>query len=233
MPVSRSSLNYAHGASISPRGGGSRWIGLATVIAVHAAVVVALLSYQPVREALGMKPLMVEFITPPAPPAPQPPKEIPRPPEVKVVKKVIEPPEAIAGDYGAGRGALASGRAASRPPTQAAAAGRSRAAGAAGAAAAPPSQPRVVSGVEYLRPPEPVYPPLARRMNEQGKVILRVLVNPAGHAEKADIQKSSGSSRLDEAARTAVMGALFKPYLENGQAVAAQVNIPITFSLSD
>jgi protein TonB len=94
------------------------------------------------------------------------------------------------------------------------------------------AQPKQISAVEYIRAPQPDYPPLARRMGEEGKVTLRVLVNEKGQAEKVDIQKSSGSNRLDEAARTAILRAIFKPYLEDGKALTVIATATISFSLS-
>src|SRR5207237_10735251 len=97
---------------------------------------------------------------------------------------------------------------------------------------AAPVQPKTISGVEYLQAPQPEYPPLARRMGEEGKVMLRVLVNDKGRAERIEIQKSSGSQRLDEAARLAASAALFKPYIEDGKAVAVYAIVPIAFQLN-
>jgi len=99
-------------------------------------------------------------------------------------------------------------------------------------APAQPSGPRVVSGVEYVRAPQPVYPSLSRRMGEQGVVTLRVLVNEQGRAEQANVQQSSGFSSLDEAGRQAAMRALFKPYLEDGKAIPVYVIVPINFRMS-
>ena len=98
-------------------------------------------------------------------------------------------------------------------------------------AATAPAVPKTVSGVEYIQPPQPEYPPLSRRMGEQGKVILRVLVNDKGRAEHIELQRSSGVARLDEAARNAVARAVFKPYLEDGKAIAVYVIVPIGFQL--
>lgn len=89
----------------------------------------------------------------------------------------------------------------------------------------------VNSGVEYTQAPQPVYPPLAKRAGEQGKVMLRVLVSEKGLPESVDLQKSSGSARLDEAAKQAVFHARFKPFLEDGKALAVYVIVPITFQL--
>jgi periplasmic protein TonB len=98
-------------------------------------------------------------------------------------------------------------------------------------AVAAPSQPKTISTVEYLQAPQPEYPSMSRCMGEQGKVLLRILVNEKGRAEHIDIQRSSGFPRLDEAARAAALRALFKPYVEDGKAMAVYVVVPIGFQL--
>ena len=70
-------------------------------------------------------------------------------------------------------------------------------------------------------------------MGEEGKAVLRVLVNEKGRAEHIELQKSSGSPRLDDAARQAIARALFKPYLEDGRAIAVYAIVPITFQLGN
>lgn len=103
----------------------------------------------------------------------------------------------------------------------------------ASAAPAPPAAPRTItSGVEYIHAPQPVYPQLSRRMGEQGRVILRILVNEKGLPDQVLVQTSSGSARLDEAGRQAALRALFKPYLEDGRAVAVFVIVPLNFQLA-
>ncbi len=103
------------------------------------------------------------------------------------------------------------------------------------APAAPPAAaeraPATITGVEYLHPPKPDYPLIAKRAGEQGKVVLRVLVDETGKPERADIRDSAGYPRLDEAARQAVMRASFKPNLEDGRPVPVYVLVPITFAL--
>ena len=91
--------------------------------------------------------------------------------------------------------------------------------------------PKIVSSVEYLRPPRADYPHQARRMKEEGKVVLRVLVDALGHPEKVDVHQSSGFPRLDDAARLAMMRALFKPYTEDGKALSMIATATISFSL--
>ena len=91
--------------------------------------------------------------------------------------------------------------------------------------------PAIVSSVEYVRAPEPRYPPASRAAREEGLVLLRVLVDDNGRAQSVEVLRSSGHSRLDEAARTAVRRALFKPHVENGVARAALVTVPIEFAV--
>lgn len=107
------------------------------------------------------------------------------------------------------------------------------------APAAPPAPPRVaaaagpktVSGVEYVRAPQAVYPNISRRMGESGIVVLRVLIGEKGQAEQAVVHKSSGSSNLDEAGRQAVLRALYKPNMEDGKPVPVYALVPINFQL--
>ena len=72
---------------------------------------------------------------------------------------------------------------------------------------------------------------MARRMGESGVVMLRVLIGEKGQAEQVTIQKSSGSEKLDEAGRQAVMRALYKPYIEDGKAIPVYALVPINFQL--
>lgn len=98
------------------------------------------------------------------------------------------------------------------------------------ALAAPVPQ-TITSGVTYLRPPRPDYPAQSRRAGEEGRVVLRVLIDELGHAERIVVQQSSGFARLDDAARDAVQQALFSPHREAGRAVAVYAVVPISFRL--
>ncbi len=84
---------------------------------------------------------------------------------------------------------------------------------------------------DYLRNPAPPYPPLSRRMGEEGKVVLRVLVNPHGNADSVEIKTSSGSPRLDESARKTVHHWKFIPAKRGEAAVQSWVLVPIIFKL--
>lgn len=94
-----------------------------------------------------------------------------------------------------------------------------------------PSGPKVISAVEYIQAPQADYPAMAKRMGEEGRVVMQVLVNDKGRAEKVEIIKSSGFNRLDESAKTALMRAIFKPYVEDGKSVTVLATASINFSL--
>ena len=88
-----------------------------------------------------------------------------------------------------------------------------------------------MSDVAYLVQPAPHYPPESRRIHEHGLVVLRVIIDESGHAREVEIYRSSGHPRLDEAARSAVARAVFKPYMDGGVARASAAIVPIEFSL--
>jgi protein TonB len=83
----------------------------------------------------------------------------------------------------------------------------------------------------YLHNPPPKYPAMSRRLGEQGRILLRVMVSADGAAVSVALQASSGSSRLDEAALDAVRRWRFVPAKRGVQAVSASVVVPIKFSL--
>ncbi len=84
---------------------------------------------------------------------------------------------------------------------------------------------------DYLKNPAPPYPAVSRRMREEGKVVLRVAVTPAGTADNVDVKTSSGSERLDEAALRAVRQWKFVPARRGDTPVASFVLVPILFKL--
>lgn len=84
---------------------------------------------------------------------------------------------------------------------------------------------------DYLRNPPPPYPPLSRKMGEEGKVILRVSVNTQGGADSVEIRISSGSSRLDDAAANTVKKWKFISAKRGDTPVQSWVLVPIIFKL--
>jgi protein TonB len=83
----------------------------------------------------------------------------------------------------------------------------------------------------YLNNPAPNYPSISRRLGEQGLVSLRVQVAADGTAGSVELQTSSGSSRLDQAALEAVKKWQFVPAKRGDQPVSASVVVPVRFSL--
>jgi protein TonB len=80
--------------------------------------------------------------------------------------------------------------------------------------------------------PKPPYPIAARRLGQQGVVMLEVLVKADGHAGEVRVRKSSGHAMLDESAVQTVRERWrFIPAKRNGQPIDATVTFPIRFQL--
>ncbi len=192
------------------------------VLALHAAGMVALAVWdmsQP--ESVIMQALSVRLLEPEAPkvveakPRVEPPKAAP---------KVPEPPRQL----------LAAAADAPTAPAAMAVALQPVVAPRAEAASAPAAAPAVTSArfdADYLQNPKPTYPPMSRRLNEEGKVLLRVHVGADGNALEVEVKQSSGFPRLDAAARSAVSRWRFVPARRGSDAVDAWVAVPIVFSL--
>jgi TonB family protein len=92
----------------------------------------------------------------------------------------------------------------------------------------PPCRRRNHASTPTLDNPKPPYPPLSRRMGEQGRVVLRVHVTPEGAAGEVLLHASSGSPRLDESALATVRRWKFVPARRGAEPVAAWVLVPIS-----
>jgi protein TonB len=148
----------------------------------------------------------------PPPPKPPEPKKVEQPPKPKP-----PPPKPVQ-------------KAAPHPPTEAQ---PQQQAAAAPAGPTAPSGPKTVSAAQlgYLVPPNPVYPQRSRRAGEEGKVMVRVLVDVAGRPAQVSLQASSGHPELDQSALSAVRAAQFRPYAEGGVPQPVLVLVPINFVL--
>lgn len=204
---------------------------LAIVFAVHALLFYLVYSGMLTRmvDKTIEHAVMVSFVAPPQPKSPPPaaPKTMPlaklQPPvlpsvPVPVIQVAVQQPNVISVTHTA-----------APVETAPAPAPAVVSAPAAPVSAAPKT---ITSGVEYIQAPQPVYPPMSKRMGEQGKVILRILVSETGRPDQVQVQTSSGSARLDEAGRQAALRAVFKPHLEDGRAVAVYVIVPLNFQLA-
>ena len=99
---------------------------------------------------------------------------------------------------------------------------------------APPAAPAIQlpsSDADYLQNPKPPYPPMSKRLNEQGTVVMRVLIGADGQPQRAEIRKSSGFERLDRSAADTVMKWRYVPGKRAGVAEAMWFNVPINFVL--
>lgn len=98
-------------------------------------------------------------------------------------------------------------------------------------APAPPSVSMPRFDAAYLNNPAPAYPSLSRRLGEEGRVLLRVFVDPDGRAREVHIQGASGHARLDRAAQEAVARWRFVPARRGEESVGAWVLVPVSFTL--
>ena len=201
-----------------------------SVVVLHVAVLWALHSGLMRRAVEVIVPgeILSEFISPPAPPAEKPqaaptppkPQATPPKPQAQVAPQPLptspEPAPVLA------------------PAPVAAAAPAIEASTVAAAPAAPPAPARIElpsSDAAYLNNPKPSYPALSRRLGEQGKVVVRVLIGVDGRAQQAEIRSSSGYERLDQAALATVRSWRYVPGTRNGVPEAMWFNVPINFVL--
>jgi len=215
-----SQFNPPHGSHTPQR------IGLIAAVVVHIIAIAALLSYAPARQALFQAaPIMVSLLSPPQPEKKiEPPKPKPLMKPQQLPLKPVEMPLVVAPVEAPSQSPIV---VAPPPPAPPAPAPIS----APPAPAAPPALTQPIFNADYLDNPAPAYPPMSRRMREQGRVILRVLVNTAGRADEVQLRTSSGSGRLDDAARETVKRWRFVPAKQGNDPVPAWVLIPISFRL--
>lgn len=204
----------------------ARSIAVGVAVIFHVALLWLLLTHAPARNALrAMAPIVIDVIVP----STDPPRATPPPkPQVKPLQRAIpahvEPPAII------GAPAEAPATFAAPPPPE------PMPLPPAEAIVAPEPTPPVPLipprfDAAYLQNPVPPYPPLARRMREQGKVILRVLVDADGLPERVELRTSSGSARLDQSAQDTVKAWKFVAARQGERNVSAWVLVPITFTL--
>ena len=209
----------------SPAQARQRRVVIATMLVAHGVAIVGLLNASRLRDAAAdAKPIflaVVDTAAPVAPPKPLPPPpttKVPPPPQLTLPLIVPDQPPAPSPVMAQ---ALASPPPAPVAPLEAP------------PAPAPSVAPKTLpaSAVQYIVPPAPVYSRISARMRESGKALVRVWIDEAGQPRNVQLALSTGFARLDDAALTAVRNCRFKPYLENGVAVAGWAAIPIEFEL--
>lgn len=78
---------------------------------------------------------------------------------------------------------------------------------------------------------KPDYPSASRRLEEEGTVSLKFLIGADGRVLQAEIEKTSGFPRLDEAARNALSKCQFRAGTIDGKAEQSWASIKYTWRL--
>jgi periplasmic protein TonB len=216
-----------------------------SVIALHVGVLWALQSglLQRVAEAVVPAEILVEIMAPPAPPTqPAPPPVAQSQPQPKVQSKAPTPVKSTPTPVQPAPSPLAIEPSATAPEPSAAAPTATTAATAStntgstqNAPSAPRTPPKVTqpsTEADYLNNPKPIYSIVSRRSNEQGTVIVSVLVGADGTAQQVELNKSSGFDRLDRAALDAVLRWRFVPGTRGGVPETMWFTVPIPFQLT-
>lgn len=84
---------------------------------------------------------------------------------------------------------------------------------------------------DHLNNPRPAYPPLSRRLREEGTVILDVLILADGRVGDVRLKKSSGFKRLDDTAIRAVKRWRYQPARRGDETIDHWYPQPVEFSL--
>lgn len=205
------------------------------IAALHVGAGWGLLQIPAVREAVAdAAPIFVDYIAPPPPPvaAPVPPppappvQRTPPPPAPLLTSKpspapapfvAPPPPEVIPAPAPPAPAVVEAPPAPPAPPAPAPA----------------PAAPVRVEQVTYLFKPTLEYPARAQQLGETGRVVVRVIVDVNGLPRSVTIEKSSGYSRLNQAALAATRNARFKPHTVNGHPVEVESLIPFDFTLEN
>lgn len=205
-----------------------------SVVGLHILFIWGLQSGLLMRAAEIIVPveLLSQFIDPPvpklqpAPPVPPPPAKPVKTPIAKAPTQIAPQPLAIADPTPA-----PNAPAGVTTPQPVAAATAAPVAAVAAAPAAPAAVQLPSSDAGYLQNPKPSYPPISRRLNEQGKSTVRVMIGADGTPQRAEIATSSGFERLDQAAISAVMRWRYVPGKRGGVPEAMWFNVPISWVL--
>jgi protein TonB len=209
----------------SPAQARRRHVAIATMLVVHGLAVVGLMNASRLRDAVvDAKPIFLAVVDTPVPTAPPtalPPPAAKMPPPPQLALPLIAPELAPAPSP-----IVAQAMPPPPPPAPAAPVE-------APPLPAPSIVPKTIpaSAVQYLVPPAPAYSRVSAKLRESGKALVRVFIDETGLPRNVQLALSTGFARLDDAALTAVRNCRFKPYVENGVAVAGWAAIPIEFEL--
>lgn len=239
MPAATIAAPRTRRASALPAGVTRREIALAllAIVALHVIVITALVRAGIIETPQVVHIIQAALVRPPVPEEVKPPTEPPKPPQPRrEAKPAPQPPKPVP-VLAAAATPTEVPQAVVPPPDPKPELPPISAPPAPPVAAAPPAPPPPLApprfDADYLDNPKPPYPPLSRRMGEQGRVVLRVHVTPDGAAGEVLLATSSGSPRLDESALATVRRWKFVPARRGTEAVAAWVLVPIAFTLKE
>ncbi len=213
---------------------------ISSVVLFHIAALWALHTGLLQRVVEVVVPVMAISQAEPPPPPPKPPEPVkpPEPPKLtpppKTPQPVLtppptpqppapatpEPPAVLAAPTAAVTAPVVPAAAPAPPPP---------------APPPPPAAPAKLelpsSKADYLHNPPPDYPRMSKRLGEQGKVVLKVLIGTDGAPQKVELVTSSGFERLDKSAMDAAMRWRYVPGKRGGVAEAMWYQVPIQFTL--
>ena len=200
-----------------------RAAGLVLVLALHGAALWGLWQHRLIPMQDKVSTLFVSIIEPDRPP----PKPLEPPKPVKVEKpQPVEPPRQLV----AQAPVVSPAEPVAPPPPPAPPPP-------APVVVAPPPKPAgpvTLGGELSVACPErtpPRYPPLSRRMGEEGTAVLRVELDEQGRVARSTVATGSGFPRLDEAAQAAVQSWRCTPAQRDGRPVRAVALQPFKFVL--
>ena len=220
-------MHFSH----TPESGGSKFVKIGIVAALHVAVGAALINSMN-TVSFSMPKLAEEIevflpkIEPPPEPPPEPPKPVPKvapTPKPFVPEVEVEVPQQPQTEQTMETSTVPDPSPPVPGPTTT-------------EVVAPPADP----GTGSLRTAVmndgcsvPEYPARAARNGEQGTVTLALLVGANGKVNDSRIQKSSGSRDLDKAAISALSMCSFKPAMAGGAPEAGWAQIAYVWKLEE
>jgi periplasmic protein TonB len=97
--------------------------------------------------------------------------------------------------------------------------------------------PMSISDAEFERLgcqiPQPQYPAKARRLGQEGKVVVGLTISTEGEVAEAKVIQSSGYAALDASALAAIRAGHCRPYIAAGISRVVATTQPIAFNLND
>lgn len=201
------------------------WAAIGIIAGLHVALAAALVTMDVVKlKTMDAQPMLVDLI--PSAPPPSPPEPVLQP-QLEVIPPVIVPPQL---DILPPRESPVQAVVADTPPPE------SRPAVVAAPTPAPAAGPASTISVDNLAATmisaeAPRYPVESRRKREEGTVVLLVTVGTDGRVADIRVSTSSGFSRLDNAALSAVKKWRWAPIVRGGQPVSVQGYVEIPFVL--